>query len=123
MFHEGVSDEIWDEEVTSMQEELIVKALLDEQGLCDKTPREPFTTYGCGYHTFNRQIENSRKSWIHKYYESIGGSHRFEYRIDDNGDKYMYFLPAWRVNKVAATERKTYLESLDSWGFTINSEG
>ena len=67
---EDVSDENWKEEVTSMQEELIIKILLDERRLRDKTPREPFATYGNGYHTFNRQVENSRTSWIHKYYES-----------------------------------------------------
>ena len=119
---EGVSDEKWKEAVTAMQEESIVKILLDETELRDKTPREPFATPSHGYHTFNRQVESSRTSWVHKYYESINESHGFEYRINDNGAKYMYCLPTWRVKQDAATERRNYLESLDDWGLTLDSE-
>ena len=118
----GVSDEEWNAKVTRMEEELLLKIFLDEKGLRDKTPPEPYVTNGSGYRFFNREVEKSRESWIDNYYEPVDDPDDFDYRVDDNGEEYRFYLPNWKLKQDMASERKSYLESLDSCPLTNNSE-
>ena len=110
----GVSDQQWKEKVASMEEELLTKIFLDEKGLRDKTPPDPYFTNGCGYRLFNREIEKSRESWVSKYYELVDDPDDFEYRVSDDGEEYIFELSNWNLKQDAVNKRKTYLESLNS---------
>ena len=105
-----------------MEEELLIKIFLDEKGLRDKTPPEPYVSNGCGYRFFNREIEKFRECWIDKYYEPVDDPDDFDYRVDDNGEEYRFYLPNWKLKQDVANKRKSYLESLDFWPLTNNSE-
>ncbi len=115
-----VPDEEWNAKVTQMEEELLAKIFVDEKGLRDKTPPEPYVSNGCGYRFFNREIERSRECWINKYYEPVIDPDDFEYRVDDNGEGYRFYLPNWKLKNDSVNKRKIYLESLNSWYLTNN---
>ena len=118
----GVSDEEWKKKVAEWEEELLTKIFLDEKGLRDKTPPEPYITTGSGYRFFNREIEKSRESWVSTYYEFVDDLDDFEYSVDDNIEECVFEFPNWKLKRDAINARKTYLESLNAWPVTINSE-
>jgi serine/threonine protein kinase len=109
-----VTDDEWKEKVAGMEEELLIKTFLDEKGLRDKTPPEPYIANRYGYRLFNREIEKSRDCWVNTYYESVDDPDDFEFREDDNGKEYVFDLPNWKLKQDAVNKRKTYMESLNS---------
>ena len=117
----GVSDEEWNAKVTQMEEELLLKIFLMKKDCVIRLLPSHMSSMAVN-RFFNREVENSRESWIDNYYESVDDPDDFDYRVDDNGEEYRFYLPNWKLKQDMVSERKSYLQNLDSCPLTNNSE-
>jgi hypothetical protein len=63
------------------------------------------------------EIEKSRECWINKYYEPVIDPDDFEYRIDDNGEEYRFYLPNWKLKQDWVNARKNLLGEFELLAF------
>lgn len=102
----------WSERVDSEREVGYIKDCLDEKGLRDRTPIEPYSLGHEGFTYYNALIDASREAWRNKYFEQISEVPEFVIRTDDDGNEVLYCPINWRIKKDAAQTRREYLNRM-----------
>jgi hypothetical protein len=93
---DGFHDQDWEDLALGQQETDLIKRLLDNKELRDRTPPLPYLGNMNDYRNYNSEIERARESWRSKYYDHISEdvidvvSH-----ADDEGQERLFLLPSW----------------------------
>ena len=109
------SDRDWPEHVDSEREVGYIKDCLDDKGLRDRTPIEPYSLGNEGFMYYNSIIDASKESWKRKYFEQVSDVPEFSIRTDEEGNDILYCPLNWGIKEDAAKARRDYLNRMRNW--------
>src|SRR5947207_14216582 len=88
----------------------LIKILLDKKEVRDRTPPGPYWDTREGYSAFNLLLMKARESWRMNYYDEVmDDGTSSEYRLDENGKKYLHKRSEWQPKPDATETRRNCL--------------